>query len=72
MKSMGGAPSQMLLKFMARLGQQFIVRRAIYDKIKKAFAVNGTNFASTTATAPVSGGTQPTAAKSEIEKAGAG
>jgi len=69
---MDGSPNQMLLKFMARLGQQFIVRRAIYDKIKKAFAVNGINFASTTATAPVSSGTQPTAAKPGIEKAGAG
>ncbi len=36
---------QVRVKFMAKPGGQFAVRRAAYDKIKKAFAANGIRFA---------------------------
>ena len=35
--AMGDFAIQVRMKFMAKPGEQFVVRRAIYDKIKKAF-----------------------------------
>ena len=52
--AMGDFAIQVKIKFMAKPGQQFVVRRAIYDKIKKAFEANGINFAFPTVT--VAGG----------------
>lgn len=52
--SMGDFAIQIRMKFMAKPGEQFIVRRAIYDKIKKAFTANGIKFAFPTVT--VAGG----------------
>ena len=52
--AMGDFAIQVRMKFMAKPGEQFIVRRAIYDKIKKAFDANGIKFAFPTVT--VAGG----------------
>ena len=52
--AMGDFAIQVRMKFMAKPGEQFVVRRAIYDKIKKAFDANGIKFAFPTVT--VSGG----------------
>ena len=43
--AMGDFAIQVKMKFMAKPGEQFVVRRAIYDRIKKAFATNGIKFA---------------------------
>jgi small-conductance mechanosensitive channel len=43
--AMGDFAIQVRLKFKARPGEQFAVRRALYDKIKKAFAANDIKFA---------------------------
>ena len=48
--AMGDFAIQVRMKFMAKPGEQFVVRRAIYDKIKKAFDANGINFAFPTVT----------------------
>ena len=48
--AMGDFAIQVKMKFMAKPGEQFVVRRAIYDKIKKAFEANGINFAFPTVT----------------------
>ncbi|MFZ1428041.1 MAG: mechanosensitive ion channel family protein [Geminicoccaceae bacterium] len=59
--AMGDFAIQIRMKFMAKPGEQFIVRRAIYDKIKKAFNANGIKFAFPTVT--VAGGdSRPNAA----------
>ncbi len=52
--AMGDFAIQVRMKFMAKPGEQFVVRRAIYDKIKKAFEANGIRFAFPTVT--VAGG----------------
>ena len=52
--AMGDFAIQVRLKFMAKPGEQFVVRRVIYDKIKKAFDANGIKFAFPTVT--VAGG----------------
>jgi small-conductance mechanosensitive channel len=52
--AMGDFAIQVRMKFMAKPGEQFVVRRAIYDKVKKAFAANGIHFAFPTVT--VAGG----------------
>ncbi|MFL5335525.1 MAG: mechanosensitive ion channel family protein [Geminicoccaceae bacterium] len=65
--AMGDFAIQVRMKFMARPGEQFVVRRAIYDKIKKAFDANGIRFAFPTVT--VAGGDQdhvPAAARQAI------
>jgi moderate conductance mechanosensitive channel len=54
--AMGDFAIQVRMKFMARPGEQFVVRRAIYDKVKKAFDANGIRFAFPTVT--VAGGDQ--------------
>ena len=54
--AMGDFAIQVRMKFMAKPGEQFIVRRVIYDKIKKAFDANGIKFAFPTVT--VAGGEQ--------------
>ena len=54
--AMGDFAIQVRMKFMAKPGEQFIVRRAIYDKLKKAFDANGIKFAFPTVT--VAGGDQ--------------
>jgi small-conductance mechanosensitive channel len=57
--AMGDFAIQVKMKFMAKPGQQFIVRRAIYDKIKKAFGANGINFAFPTVTVAGGGEVSP-------------
>ena len=52
--AMGDFAIQVRMKFMTKPGEQFVVRRAIYDKIKKAFDANGIKFAFPTVT--VAGG----------------
>lgn len=55
---------QIRLKVMTKPGEQFIVRRAIYSKVKKAFDANGIKFAFPTVT--VAGGeTAPTPAAAQ-------
>jgi moderate conductance mechanosensitive channel len=51
---MGDFAIQIRMKVMTKPGEQFIVRRAIYAKIKKAFEANGIKFAVPTVT--VAGG----------------
>jgi small-conductance mechanosensitive channel len=58
--AMGDFAIQVRMKFMARPGEQFVVRRVVYDKIKKAFDANGIKFAFPTVT--VAGGDAETAA----------
>ncbi|MFO1048537.1 MAG: mechanosensitive ion channel [Geminicoccaceae bacterium] len=58
--AMGDFAIQVRMKFMAKPGQQFTVRRVVYDKIKKAFDANGIKFAFPTVT--VAGGDATTAA----------
>ncbi|MGD9510139.1 MAG: mechanosensitive ion channel family protein, partial [Geminicoccaceae bacterium] len=48
--AMGDFAIQVRMKFMARPGEQFVVRRQVYDKIKKAFDANGIKFAFPTVT----------------------
>jgi small-conductance mechanosensitive channel len=52
--AMGDFAIQVRMNFMARPGERFTVRRAIYDQIKKAFDANGINFVFPTVT--VAGG----------------
>ncbi|MFO1072579.1 MAG: mechanosensitive ion channel family protein [Geminicoccaceae bacterium] len=56
--AMGDFAIQIRLKYMAKPGEQFLVRRAVYDKIKTAFDRAGIKFAFPTVT--VAG--EPTAA----------
>ncbi|MFO1068202.1 MAG: mechanosensitive ion channel family protein [Geminicoccaceae bacterium] len=58
--AMGDFAIQVKMKFMAKPGEQFVVRRAIYAKIKKAFDANGIEFAFPTVT--VAGGSEATPA----------
>lgn len=58
--AMGDFAIKVRMKFKARPGQQFVVRRAVYTKIKKAFDANGIKFAFPTVT--VAGGGQTEAA----------
>jgi small-conductance mechanosensitive channel len=51
---MGDFAIRIRMKIMTKPGEQFVVRRVIYDKIKKAFTANGINFALPTVT--VAGG----------------
>ncbi len=48
--AMGDFAIQVRMKFMAKPGEQFIIRRVVYDKIKKAFDANGIKFAFPTVT----------------------
>ena len=57
---MGDFAIQIRMKFMARPGEQFVVRRVVYDKVKKAFDQNGIKFAFPTVT--VAGGDEAQAA----------
>ena len=69
---MGDYAIQIRMKFMAKPGEQFVVRRVVYDKIKKAFAANGIEFAFPTVT--VAGGAEsvaPAVARSVLAKAAA-
>ena len=50
---------QIRLKIMTKPGEQFVVRRAIYSKMKKAFEANGIKFA--VPTVSVAGGDTPAA-----------
>jgi small-conductance mechanosensitive channel len=50
--AMGDSGIQVQLKFMAKPGQQFVVRRAIYARVKKAFEANGIGFAVTGSAMP--------------------
>jgi small-conductance mechanosensitive channel len=71
--AMGDTGIQVQLKFMAKPGQQFTIRRAIYDRVKKAFAANGISFAAAAgAAAPAGGAPTPGAGKPGIELAKAG
>ena len=67
--AMGDFAIQVRMKFMAKPGEQFVVRRAIYDKIKKAFEANGIKFAFPTVT--VAGGDEraPAVAQSVLATA---
>ena len=47
---MGDFAIQVRLKYMAKPGEQFVVRRAVYDKIKTAFDAAGIKFAFPTVT----------------------
>ena len=58
--AMGDFAIQVRMKFMAKPGEQFVVRRMVYDKVKKAFDANGIKFAFPTVT--VTGGDAGTAA----------
>jgi small-conductance mechanosensitive channel len=67
---MGDYAIQIRMKFMAKPGEQFVVRRVVYDKIKKAFDANGIEFAFPTVT--VAGGAEsvaPAVARSVLAKA---
>jgi moderate conductance mechanosensitive channel len=64
--AMGDFAIQVKMKFMAKPGQQFVVRRAIYDKIKKAFEANGINFAFPTVTVAGGGEVSPPAAQQAL------
>ncbi len=48
--ALGDYAIQIRLKVKTVPGEQFVVRRTVYDKIKKAFAVNGIRFAFPTVT----------------------
>jgi moderate conductance mechanosensitive channel len=65
--AMGDFAIQVRMKFMAKPGEQFVVRRAIYDRIKKAFDANGISFAFPTVTVAGGGGAQAAAAKQGVE-----
>ena len=65
--AMGDFAIQVRMKFMARPGEQFTVRRAIYDRIKKAFDANGISFAVVAAAMPAGGAAPPAAAKVGME-----
>jgi small-conductance mechanosensitive channel len=54
--AMGDFAIQIRMKIMTRPGEQFVVRRSIYSKIKKAFDANGIRFAFPTVTVA---GTEP-------------
>ena len=56
--AMGDYAIQVGMKFMAKPGEQFVVRRVVYDRIKKAFDQNGIEFAFPTVTV-AGGGEQP-------------
>ena len=62
--AMGDTAIQVQLKFMAKPGQQFVVRRAIYSKVRQAFKENGITFAATAASALAS---PAPVAKPEVE-----
>jgi small-conductance mechanosensitive channel len=58
--TMGDFAMQLRVKFKTRPGEQFAVRRAAYDRIKRAFAANGIKFA--VPTVQVAGGAEGPAA----------
>ena len=58
--AMGDFAIQVRMKIKTRPGEQFVVRRVIYDKIKKAFDEAGIHFAFPTVT--VASGSEPDAA----------
>ena len=64
--AMGDFAIQVRMKFMAKPGEQFVVRRAIYDKIKKAFEANGIKFAFPTVTVAGDGQVGPAVAQEAI------
>ena len=64
--AMGDFAIQVKMKFMAKPGEQFVVRRAIYDRIKKAFEANGINFAFPTVTVAGGGEVSPPVAQQAL------
>jgi moderate conductance mechanosensitive channel len=65
--AMGDFAIQIRMKVMTKPGEQFIVRRVIYSKIKKAFAENGIRFAHPTVS--VAGGDASTATPAAAQQA---
>lgn len=67
---MGDYAIQVRMKIKTKPGEQFVVRRVIYDKLKKAFKENGISFAFPTV--QVSGGDSgPAAAQTALDLAAA-
>ena len=66
--ALGDYAIQIRLKVKTVPGEQFVVRRTVYDKIKKAFAVNGIRFAFPTVTVEGRETGEPAAAQMALEK----
>jgi small-conductance mechanosensitive channel len=65
--AMGDFAIQIRMKIMTKPGEQFVVRRVIYDKLKKKFAENGIKFA--VPTVNVAGGDASTATTAVAQQA---
>ncbi|MFO1039818.1 MAG: mechanosensitive ion channel family protein [Geminicoccaceae bacterium] len=67
-QNMGDFAIQIRVKIKTRPGEQFVVRRTIYDQIKKAFEANGIHFAFLTVTVAGDGDPKAAVARSALQQ----